>query len=64
MSIKILEKQVGHITSALSSKPMEALPSSTETPMSTLDTKSAETCKVISLRSGKEYEKPSQQNNE
>ncbi|MCI27696.1 hypothetical protein A2U01_0048896, partial [Trifolium medium] len=43
----------------LSSRASGALPSSTETPASTSTDKGKETCKVISLRSGKEYEGPS-----
>lgn len=62
VSIKSLESQDSHIAYALSSRPMGALPSSTEAPSPTFGTKSIETCKIILLRSEKEYEGPSRQN--
>ncbi|XP_058725983.1 uncharacterized protein LOC131597295 [Vicia villosa] len=55
VSIKNLENQLGHIATALSSKPLGTLPSSTET-SSTSRVKNVETCKIIKLRSGKECE--------
>ena len=58
VSIKNLENQVGQIATALSSRAMGTLPSSTEPPASTSGTKNVETCKMITLRSGKEYEGP------
>lgn len=50
-----------HIVTALSSRTIGAFPSSIESYVSTPGTKSIETCKVISLRSGKEYKELSQQ---
>ncbi|XP_058753984.1 uncharacterized protein LOC131627167 [Vicia villosa] len=57
VSIKNLENQVGKIATALSSRPLGTLTSSTERP-STSGVKNVETCKVIKLRSGKECETP------
>jgi hypothetical protein len=59
VSIKNLENQVGLIATTLTSRPSGSLPSTTETPASTSTNKGKETCKVIHLRSGKEYEGPS-----
>jgi hypothetical protein len=59
VSIKNLENQVGQITTALTQRPSGSLPSTTETPASTSKDKGKETCKVITLRSGTEYEGPS-----
>lgn len=56
ISIKNLENQVGQIAFALNSRTTGELPSSTETPTSISGNKSIETCKVIKLRSGKEFE--------
>ncbi|MCH97735.1 hypothetical protein A2U01_0018731, partial [Trifolium medium] len=58
VSIKNLENQVGQIAIAFSSRPSGTLPSITETPASTSNTKKEETRKVILLRSEKEYEGP------
>lgn len=44
------------ITIALSSRNMDALPSSTEALTSISGVKNVETCQVIKLRNGKEYE--------
>ncbi|MCI41474.1 hypothetical protein A2U01_0062707, partial [Trifolium medium] len=54
VSIKNLENQVGQIATMLSSRPSGDLPSSTETPAFTSSDKGKDTCKVISLRSGRE----------
>jgi hypothetical protein len=59
VSIKNLENQVGQIATALTQRPSGSLPSTTETPASTSKDKGKETCKVITLRSGTEYEGPS-----
>jgi hypothetical protein len=56
VSIKNLENQVGQIATALSSRPSGALHSTTKIIASTLSDKGKETCKVISLRSGRECE--------
>lgn len=55
VNIKNLENQVGQITYTFSSIATGALPSSIEMQTSTSGTKTIGTCKVISLRSGKEY---------
>lgn len=62
VSIKKLENQVGEISYALNLRPIGALPSFTKIPPFTSGTKSIKTCKVISLKSGKEYEGLSLQN--
>lgn len=56
-----MEKQVGKITSALSSKTLGSLPSTTETPKSTSGTRVVNTCKAIKLRSGNNCEGTSDQ---
>ncbi|PNY16242.1 hypothetical protein L195_g012957 [Trifolium pratense] len=59
VSIKNLENQIGQIATALSSRTIGALPSSTETPASTSNDKGKKICKVIfELSSGREYERP------
>jgi hypothetical protein len=57
-SINNLENQVGQIATTLTSRPSGSLPSTTETPTSNSIDKGKETCKVIHLRSGNEYEGP------
>lgn len=57
VSIKNLENQVTQIATALSSINMGGLPSSTKTPSTTSGVKNVETCKGITLRSGKECER-------
>jgi hypothetical protein len=56
VSIKNLENQVGQIATTLTSRPNGSFPSTTETLTSTSIDKGKETCKVIHLRSGNEYE--------
>lgn len=55
---------MGQIAIALSSRNMDALPSSTKTPATISRIKNLETCKVIKLRSGKEYEGSTSTRNE
>ena len=47
---------MGQIATALSSRTLRSLPSTTETPASASGSKNFETCKVIKLRSRKDVE--------
>jgi hypothetical protein len=59
VSIKNLENQVEQIATTFRSRPSGILSSISETIASTSNAKNNETCKVISLRCGREYEGPS-----